>query len=120
LAIAVVVATGCGGDDGNAFRAKADAVCSERHRAVVQAYDTAMKKGTTGPALAEAALSTQIDAESGLLRDLRELDPPKNLERTYSEFLTAHTHRRDLLEAAQHALQRHPLTRLLSRKFGCP
>src|SRR5215208_1871516 len=81
---------------------QADAVCSERHRAVVQAYDTAMKKGTTGPALAEAALSTQIDAESGLLRDLRELDPPKNLERTYSEFLTAHTHRRDLLEAAQH------------------
>ena len=111
LAIVLVVAGGCGerrggGREGESFRADADAACTERQRALIRAYDTAQQDGKSGAALDEATVRAQVDGESGLVRKLREIDPPKGLEHAYSEFLTTHEHRRAVLEAADEALER--------------
>jgi hypothetical protein len=97
---------GGGGDAAAGFRADADAVCSERNRAVVQAYDTARDGGKRGLALDEATNRAQIEGETSVLDGLKGLEPPAGLDAAYTELLAAHEHRRDLLEVAERALEK--------------
>ena len=109
---AVVAAGGCGGGEqgggreADAFPARADAVCSDRHRAVVEAYDKAREGGAKGAALDKATYRAQIEGESSLLSGLKGLDPPAGLDAAYAEFLSAHEHRRDVLEASEKAIEK--------------
>ena len=109
LTIVAMAAAACGeaqeGDDASTFRSSADAVCSERHRAVIQAYDDARERGAKGLALDDATNSAQIEGESSLVEGLSELEPPAGLEPAYAELLSTHEHRRDVLEAAQKATE---------------
>ena len=114
LAALIAFAGGCGesggggGEEGAAgaeFRAQADAVCGKRNQAVVQAYDSAREGGATGLALDEATNRAQMQGETSIVDGLKGLDPPEGLDAAYAEFLSTHEHRRDLIEAAQRAVE---------------